>query len=181
MLSVVQSETERLLLHPVRPADRDAIARIWSSPIVTAHLGGVRERAAVRRSLREYHDPDATYDLWVVRERESDRIVGHCGLLLRKLDGEELVEIIYVFGSRHWGKGYATEAALAVLDYAWSLGLQSVVAFIDPANDPSKRVAKKLGFRHTRTVLQGEGRLEQIWEIDRPKRRRRRSSSRRAG
>ena len=170
----VDTETARLRIRTVRPSDREVLARLWSSPRVTRHLGGVREKAAVRRALREYADPEAPYDLWVVEEREPARIVGQCGLLFRRLEDEQVVEIVYVFGSRHWGKGYATEAAAAVLAYAWRMGLKRVFAFITRENLGSQRVAAKLGFVHERTVLQSDGKLEQVWVLERPRRRRRR-------
>jgi len=161
----VRLQTERLIVRPVRPRDREPIARLWSSPRVTRYLGGIRDRAAVRRSLREYSDPDAPYDLWAVEERSTGRVVGHCGLLPRRLDGDPVTEVIYVFGSRHWGKGYATEVARALVDYAATRGCDELYAFIDPANLGSQRVAARLGFVHERTIPLAAGHREQVWVV----------------
>lgn len=166
-------ETERLILRPVRPGDREAIARLWSSPRVTRFVGGMRDRKGVRRALKDYHDPEAIWDLWAVEEQETGRVVGHCGLLPRKLEGEDLIEIIYIFGSRSWGRGFATEAASALVDYAWDRGCEALFAFIEPANVGSQHVAEKLGFAHQRTIPLPDGRREQVWVLSRPRRRRR--------
>jgi len=169
----VETETARLRIRPVRPSDREALARFWSSPRVTQHLGGAREKAAVKRALRQYADPNAVYDLWTVEERDLGRVIGQCGLLCRRLEDEDVVEIIYVFGSRYWGRGYATEAVASVLEYAWMTGLKRVFAFITRENVGSQRVAAKLGFVHERTVPNPEGKLQQVWVLERPRRRRR--------
>ncbi len=163
-------ETERLVLRTVRPSDRDVIARIWASPVVTKHLGGMRERAAVRRALREYHDPEAQLDLWAVEEKATGRVIGHCGLLPRRLFDETIIEIIYVLGSRAWGKGYATEVATALLERAWALRVPKVYAFIEPGNQGSIHVARKLRMRHERSVLLPDGRLEHVYVRSRPRR-----------
>ena len=56
------------------------------------------------------------------------------------------VEIAWIFGRQYWGKGYATEAARACLDYGLGeLGIERIVAIIFPENAPSIRVAEKLG------------------------------------
>lgn len=161
-------QTDRLIVRPVRPSDREPIARLWSSSRVTRYLGGIRDRAAVRRALREYGDPEARFDLWTVEEQESGRVVGHCGLLPRRLDGEPVTEVIYVFGSRHWGKGYATEVAAALVAHAWTLGCPEVYAFIDPGNLASQRVAARLGFVHERTIPLPAGHREQVWVVRPP-------------
>ncbi len=162
--AVMELRTERLYIHPVRPRDREAIARLWSSPRVTRYLSGPRARKAVRRGLREQVDPDAALDLWAVEERDTGRIIGHAGLVPKDLLGEQHVEIIYVFGSRHWGKGYATETVHALLSHATELGLSEVIAMIHPENEGSRHVAEKLGFQHVRTVLRPAGPV-QVWSV----------------
>lgn len=160
----MELRTERLWIHPVRPRDREAIARLWSSPRVTRFLSGPRAKKAVRRGLRDQVDSEAALDLWAVEERDTGRIVGHAGLLPKELHGEEHVEIVYVFGSRHWGKGYASEVVRALLAYAAELGLDEVIAMIHPDNEGSRRVASRLGFSHARTVHRPGGPV-QVWSI----------------
>lgn len=151
-------ETPRLRIRPVGPEDVEAVARLWASKKVTRFLGGPRDKSGIRRTLREYVEARNVYDLWAVEERASGRIVGHCGLLPRRVANRDEVEIVYVFGSRHWGKGFATEAAGAVLGHAWSLGLKRVVALVDPENVASARVARKIDMVLEREVSRPDGR-----------------------
>lgn len=50
-------------------------------------------------------------DLWPVEERPSGRLVGHCGLLPKQVEGKEETELVYVIAAADWGSGYATEIA----------------------------------------------------------------------
>ena len=59
---------------------------------------------------------------------------------------QEEVEIGYLFLRRFWGRGLATEAAIAVRDYGFALGYRRLVSIIDPGNLASRRVAEKTGF-----------------------------------
>lgn len=159
--------TERLEIRPVRPEDVEAVARLWSSPKVTQHLGGPRDKAGLRRALRTA-TLDERFDLWAVEERESGRVVGHCGLLARRLGGRDEVELIYVLGSRSWGRGLATEAAGAILDHAWSVGLTRVVALITPDNHGSIKVARKLGMAIEGDHVRSDGSIAFVFVREAP-------------
>lgn len=147
----MELDTPRLRIETVRHDDADAIARLWASKRVTKLLGGPRNRAGVRRMLRSTADEEAELDMWAVRDKETGDVVGHCGLLESRIAGRDEVEIIYVIDWKHWGRGLATEAAAAILAHAWATGLTRVVALIDPANEASEKVARKLGM-----TLEGE-------------------------
>jgi RimJ/RimL family protein N-acetyltransferase len=80
-----------------------------------------------------------------VVEKAGGEVVGSCGFGLPS-DASE-VEFGYVFGRAHWGKGYATEAALACMRYGFErLGFEEVVASVAPQNLASARVLEKVGF-----------------------------------
>ena len=162
-----QIETESLLLRPIRAADVEALVALWTDPEVTRHLGGPRDPA----QLRETFEAEAgagearDVDLWPVVEKASGRVVGHCGLLEKEIGGLAEVELIYVFARGAWGKkGYATEAARALMDYAFGrAGLRRVVALIDPENAASERVAAKLNMRYERDVLRPGGKTLRLY------------------
>jgi RimJ/RimL family protein N-acetyltransferase len=81
---------------------------------------------------------------WAVEERESGRLLGHAGLGVHHLwPGDP--ELGWGIDPERWGLGYATEAAAAALEHAWSLGIARVVSLIHPDNAASLRVAEKLG------------------------------------
>lgn len=60
-----------------------------------------------------------------------------------------IVEIAWRLSSKHWGEGYATEAAKAILNYAFTeLNLPEIISFTVPANTKSRRVMEKIGLNH---------------------------------
>jgi len=113
-------------------------------------MGGPRDFAAIREGLEEdaQAGDQAVMDLWTVVEKASGQVIGHCGLLEKDVDDQAEIELIYVFASDCWGKGYATEAALALRDHAFHrLELRRIIALIDPGNPASVRVAEKIGMQ----------------------------------
>jgi [ribosomal protein S5]-alanine N-acetyltransferase len=87
------------------------------------------------------------FTLWPIVECSSGIVIGDCGLIPLERVGPE-IELGYRLGSGHWGKGYATEAALAVRDLGFErFGLERIYVDVDPGNDGSLNVARKLGAR----------------------------------
>jgi RimJ/RimL family protein N-acetyltransferase len=83
--------------------------------------------------------------------RPDDTVIGSCGIA--KLDGVN-PEIGYWLGVAHWGQGYATEAARALIDHAFSeLGHETLQAGARVSNPASRRVLEKCGFQWTGVVL----------------------------
>jgi RimJ/RimL family protein N-acetyltransferase len=95
-----------------------------------------------------------------VTERKADGVpIGICGLLKR--ESLEDADLGFANLPRFWGKGYAHEAASAVMSYGKSvLGLSRIVAVTSAGNDPSVRLLEKLGFRFERMVRLSEDSAE---------------------
>ncbi len=150
--------TARLALRAYQPDDLHQLhAVLYSDDAAMRLLGGPRDlagtRAALERSMSQQEA--AGYSFWPVFERESGLLVGEAGLFPLAPDGPD-VALGYAFGEPHWGKGYATEAATAVLEEAFGpLRLDRVVAITREANTGSRRVLTKLGFK-----MQG---LRHVW------------------
>ncbi len=164
-------ETERLVLRSMEVEDIEAIIDLWTDPEVTRFLGGPREAGMVRdTSIEDLAQPPAgPFGLWPLIEKSSDRFIGHCGLLDKEIDGAICVELIYVLDRAAWGKGYATEIGLRLLDFAFDeLGLDRVVALVEPENLPSRLVAAKVGMRHESTLVRPGGAIRELWSISRP-------------
>ena len=84
------------------------------------------------------------------------------------MDGQTETDLVYVFMPAFWGKGYATEAAGQIAAYAFGeLGLESMIAIIDPRNGASAGVARKLGMRLEREALRPDGVTRQIYRLRR--------------
>ena len=173
---IVLGETERLLLRAPRESDLELIADLWTDPTVTKHMGGPRDRQVIVDSFREYvRSPDAfvlseNERWWSILERTSGDFIGLCDFESKDIEGTEEMEVGYYLLPDHWGRGYATEAARLVVEYAFSdLRLASVIAIIDPRNQRSASVARKLGMELEREVLRSDGVMRQVWRVSAPR------------
>jgi ribosomal-protein-alanine N-acetyltransferase len=139
--------TERLVLRPVTSADHADLLGHWTAPDVRQFLfdGAVLSpdeiTGAIEDSARGF--AAAGYGLWLVRERDGTDLVGTAGL--RPLEDLGL-EVVYSLVPGAWGRGYATEAARAVVEHALGpLGLREVLAEVDEGNEASVKVIERLG------------------------------------
>jgi RimJ/RimL family protein N-acetyltransferase len=148
-------ETSRLKLRGHRLGDFAACAAMWADPIVTRYIGGkpFSEEEAWTRFLRHVgHWTLTGYGYWVLEEKDSGSFVGELGFADFKRDIQPSLkgtpEMGWALVSRVHGKGYATEAARAVV--AWGearFGPRRTVCIIHPENLASIRVAEKCGYK----------------------------------
>jgi ribosomal-protein-alanine N-acetyltransferase len=154
-------ETPRVLLRPFNRGDLPDFIRIASQEEVLKFLPGSDRMTPEELEdvfgwlLRCYETNTCEriekYTLPIVL-KDTGEIVGWCGLGPLQFDGSQ-IEIYFVISSEYWGMGLATEAACALLAYAFDrLGLQRVVAVVNPANRASIRVIHKLGMRREATI-----------------------------
>lgn len=151
-------ETSRLRLQPCRVEDTELTHTLWTNDRVRRFLFDDRvisqdeARSFVEASLANFERYG--YGLWLVFARGTNRLVGFAGFLRSE---EELPNLIYGIHPDFWREGYATEAAGAVLRYAFeSLGLSQVKADVDEPNVESVRVLEKLGMKRVnRAVVNG--------------------------
>jgi RimJ/RimL family protein N-acetyltransferase len=111
---------------------------------------------------------------WLVRAlvlREDGTMVGHAGFHgppgTTGLDDPGKAEIGYTVFEPYRGRGYATEAAVALMDWAAGEGIHRFVFSIGPWNEPSLAIARKLGFVQTGEQWDEEDGLEYVYELDR--------------
>lgn len=104
----------------------------------------------MRSSHESFHRQ--RFGQWIAETRsEPPELVGWCGL--RELGDPPEVELLYALAPAFWGRGYATEAAIATRDAAFSRWrYDHVISLIRPENRPSQRVAERLGMRPGRRV-----------------------------
>lgn len=148
-------DTERLRLRAHRADDHAECAAIWSNPEVVRHIGGRAFTAEeVWRRLLQYVGLWSLlgYGYWAVEEKATGRYIGDIGFadFKRELQPslEGMLEFGWVLAPHAHGKGYASEAVAAAM--AWAADHRPTlraVCIIDPANQPSIRVAEKAGFR----------------------------------
>jgi RimJ/RimL family protein N-acetyltransferase len=144
--------TERLVLRRWLVSDREALAAINADPEVMAGavLGRGLSDDLMDRFEREWRERG--FGLWAVEAREAQEapgVIGFCGLtvpMFLPAGGLRTAEVGWRFARLAWGRGYATEAARAAVDFGFAAcGLQEILAVIDPANARSLRVAEKVG------------------------------------
>lgn len=152
--------TDRLRLRAWTMDDLDVFARQRADPDVVRYLYDepmTRETAAHRLSelKGELSGPDEWLNLAVALAATGE-VIGTVGLALRS-ETHRQVELGYVFDLAHGGKGYATEAAAAMVGLAFDdLGAHRVFARLDARNRPSARLAERLGFRLEGHLRQNE-------------------------
>lgn len=155
----INLESERLLLRNLEPKDKDFIIKLWTNPNVAKYMGGPREKQKMDESVNEsLADPfEYEYDLWTLIDKTTNEPVGHCGLLEKEVESKNEIEVIYVIDEPYWGKGFATEIAEALIQYAFNQkGLTRVIALIKPENKGSEKVALKCGMKLEKEVIRME-------------------------
>jgi RimJ/RimL family protein N-acetyltransferase len=143
--------TERLIIRSWRESDRDDYLATCNNEIVTAHLGGPASvediDAALARIVKSQHENGFCY--WAVERKRDGAFLGYCGLKRTNLADspvENEIEIGWRLRDDVWGQGYASEAATAVLGWAWThLSVDRIVSFTTPANRGSWGVMQRIG------------------------------------
>ena len=147
--------TERLRLRELTEADLPALAKIMQDPVAMAAYEKTYSDQQILewigRNIRRYQQDGC--GLWAAELLETGQTIGQCGLVRQTVDGFSFWEVGYLFQRDFWGQGYATEAARACRDYAFSqLGAAAVYSIIKPSNLASQGVAKRCGMTPERQV-----------------------------
>lgn len=142
--------SDRLLLRPWRDADRDPFAALNADPVVMEHFPATLDRAAsdaLAGRIGEHFDRHG-WGLWALEVPGVTAFAGYVGLAVPRFDAPFMpaVEIGWRLARDHWGRGYASEGARRVLDFAFAeAGLAEVVSFTVPANQRSWSVMERIG------------------------------------
>jgi RimJ/RimL family protein N-acetyltransferase len=141
--------TARLTLRRPRPDDVDAVFRIHGDPRTNLHNpdGPQRDRREAEAMLAFFlaHWEEHGFGYWAVEDGGA-RVIGFGGLMRRPRGDGEVLNLYYRFEPEAWGRGYATEVALAAVELARSRHAAiPVVAKTRPANEAAKRVALRAG------------------------------------
>ena len=147
---ILPLRTARLTLREFVDTDFDAVYAYSSDPRVTRYLFfGPRSEEATADYLEELlasqkERPRTRFEL-AVEDQASGKVIGACDLSLIE---SNVVDLGYMLGMEDWGKGYATEIALALVDAAFfDLRAERVISTVDINNGASIRVLEKIGMR----------------------------------
>jgi RimJ/RimL family protein N-acetyltransferase len=131
--------------------------RIFCDAEVMRFSDGIQTKGWVHAWLHKCLERYQTWGFgpYAVVEQSGQNVIGYCGLFFfPEINGQPEIEIGYRLARSAWGKGYATEAACAVRDFAFaSLGIKRLIAMIDPSNLASIRVAEKIGMKYEKEVM----------------------------
>lgn len=157
--SKIVLSTDRLILRTWKSADVPLMAEISSDPLVMEYFPYTQDFSATELFVHRIneHFEKYGYGLYAIEIKNTGEFIGFVGLNHPSFEipgftarGLPIVEIGWRLSSSHWGKGYATEAAKAVLNYAFSeLKLEEIISFTVPANLKSRRVMEKIGMQHS--------------------------------
>lgn len=150
-------ETPRLALRTLEAEDSDLLSEVLCDPEVMQFSNGVLSQSSLIKWIEEYLEQHRNWGFspYAIVRKEPSKVIGYCGLFhIPDICGKPEVEIGYRLAKATWGNGLATEAALAVRDYAFNkLSLNRLIAMIDPNNSGSVNVAKKIGMRYEKDVM----------------------------
>lgn len=154
-MTIPTLETDRLVLRPLVDTDLDRFAAMCADAEVMRHLGDGRpmSRAASWRTIALFvgHWELRGYGQWGLVEKASGLLIGRAGLW--NPEGWPGLEVGWLLDHARWGQGFATEAAVAALDYAFEkVGAEHVISVIAPANIRSIHVAERIGETFERTM-----------------------------
>jgi len=155
-MSFPSLKTERLLLRPIRSDDADALYPVFADETVmrwwasAPHQSPEETTSYVSANCAEPYSPT-----WAITQHGDDLAMGWVVLLPRR---EGLREIGYILNPNHWGSGIAREAVSRVIEHGFEdLKLRKIFADVDPDNEGSVGLLKRLGF-------QQEAHLREEWE-----------------
>lgn len=149
-------ETERLLIRKWQlPRDSNDANAIYGDAQTMQFIpcGALEPEQTTRLVQRMIErDEEQGYGIWPVVHKADHRVIGECGIT--QIPGHEPdIEIAWIFNRAYHGRGYATEAARGVINFAFSeLRIARLYALIDRFNAPSIAVANRLGMRYDRII-----------------------------
>ena len=141
-------ETKRLLLREMKPDDFQALFRVLGSPETMWHypytFDGQHVRAWIEQNMNRYRKDG--FGLWAVCLKDTGEMIGDCGLTLQNINGKTLPEIGYHIRHDCQRKGYASEAAKAVRNWAFrSTDYPTLYSYCKYTNVPSIKTAESIG------------------------------------
>ncbi|ALO45741.1 GNAT family N-acetyltransferase [Pseudohongiella spirulinae] len=164
-------ETERLCVRRWRESDLPAIFAVYSDAEAMRWVGDgspiTEEGCRQWMQITQNNYVTRGYGMCTVELKGSREIIGFCGIV--HPGGQPEAEIKYAFMRSVWGQGFATEAATALLEYAFaSLGIHYVIATTAPENAASHRVLLKAGMQRGELQDNEDGTQTQVFFISRP-------------
>jgi ribosomal-protein-alanine N-acetyltransferase len=143
-------ETQRLTLRHLLPSDLDSLFALYRDPEIRRYFPeGTLTYEETKEELEWFlngHPAHPELGLWATVHKESGEFIGRCGLLPWTIEQRPEVEVAYLLAKEYWGLGLGTEAAQAIVHYAFEqLKLSRLICMTHPENQASVKVARNIG------------------------------------
>jgi len=159
-------KTARLKLRPFHLGDLEAYANMCSDDRFMKYLGGrtfTKEQTWENMAIIQGHWMLLGYGIWAIECSKTRELIGRAGLL--NLYGWPGIEVCWALSPTHWAKGYATEAAIATIEWAFDNNVtDSLISLIQPDNIKSENVAQRAG-ETFKELITFKGQPTKIYEI----------------
>ena len=168
MNEIIVTTSRLILRYPVKE-DIEFMVQLWMDPDMTKYTGGHRERTFLENEFNNATLPEKReeYDLWVLEERESKRLIGSAGFIPKEIDGKIYVELNYYIEKKYWGMGYAKEISAGLIHYGFTIKDQNeIISIIAKNNSVSMKVAESVGMKKWKQEKRS-GELKYIYKIKR--------------
>jgi len=149
-------ETKRLYLREMKQSDFSSLCKIMQDQDVMYAYEHAFDNVEVQewldRQITRYSDYG--FGLWAVILKETDEMIGQCGLTIQDCNNRQVLEVGYLFQKAFWHNGYASETAIACKEYAFDiLNADEVFSIIRDTNIASQNVAKRNGMTITDRLI----------------------------
>lgn len=143
-------QTQRLILREYTQSDFDPLYNILSDPVTMQHYPKPYDEKGTQRWLDWNFSNYKTYGfgLWAMELKETGEFIGDCGITMQPIDGNWLPEIGYHIDKAFWRKGYGSEAARAVRDWAFqNRDFPCLYSYMKYTNTASYSTARSAGMK----------------------------------
>lgn len=155
-------ESERLILVNYTEDDISFLENLLSNPNIVRYIGNgeVRSREQAYKFFEwiiEHYKLNGNYGLKLLKDKVTGEKIGHAGLVPQIVEEEHYIEVGYWIEENYWGKGYASEVALALINHGLNeLKLPKIISLIQKGNIASEKVAIKNGMKKEKEILLNE-------------------------
>lgn len=164
-------KTQRLILRPIELSDAEAIFDYAKNPNVSRYTLWEPHRSPqdslnyIKEYIFNYYSKGVPEPFGVAFKENPQRIIGTVGCFWTSKEAKAM-ELAYAIGEEYWGKGLATEASLAVMQYCFKeFSLKRIQARCKAENKPSARVMEKVGMTYEGTLKSAIFHRQQFWDI----------------
>lgn len=150
-------ETERIMFREIKPSDFNDWLEFYKSPITSQHniFKSKNSETECENWYKKqfYRYKNNLGGMNALIEKESGKLIGHCGLLIQSVEGTTELEIGYSLLPKFWNKGFATESAIKCRDFAFENNFShSLISIISLTNKLSENVALRNGMMIDKTI-----------------------------